>query len=160
MLDLNLNCLPSIYEETVSKHEDKLPLKLSLFETDESGTSNSSVVNVETSCNDDYFCNRRCRDVCVTYNFSILKNQRDQGYECEETPENNQENREVTMQFFPKIGEVPEDPEDPEERSMLMQQQEVQQVKKVGRRGPRPKSSQYRGVTFYRRTGRWESHIW
>ncbi|KAI3809008.1 hypothetical protein L1987_24973 [Smallanthus sonchifolius] len=28
------------------------------------------------------------------------------------------------------------------------------------RRGPRSKSSPYRGVTFYRRTGRWESHIW
>ncbi|XP_010556988.1 PREDICTED: AP2-like ethylene-responsive transcription factor SMZ [Tarenaya hassleriana] len=31
---------------------------------------------------------------------------------------------------------------------------------KKSRRGPRSKSSQYRGVTFYRRTGRWESHIW
>lgn len=31
---------------------------------------------------------------------------------------------------------------------------------KRNRRGPRSKSSQYRGVTFYRRTGRWESHIW
>ncbi|CAN1274912.1 APETALA2-like protein 2 [Linum perenne] len=31
---------------------------------------------------------------------------------------------------------------------------------KKNRRGPRSKSSQYRGVTFYRRTGRWESHIW
>ncbi|KAL9426444.1 hypothetical protein AB3S75_033262 [Citrus x aurantiifolia] len=49
----------------------------------------------------------------------------------------------------------------------LSQQQEVQiqqhshsrQMKKT-RRGPRSKSSQYRGVTFYRRTGRWESHIW
>ncbi|GMI81002.1 TARGET OF EARLY ACTIVATION TAGGED (EAT) 1, related to AP2.7 [Hibiscus trionum] len=42
------------------------------------------------------------------------------------------------------------------------QQQQVQlrqQVKK-SRRGPRSRSSQYRGVTFYRRTGRWESHIW
>ncbi|XP_074366197.1 ethylene-responsive transcription factor RAP2-7-like isoform X1 [Apium graveolens] len=28
------------------------------------------------------------------------------------------------------------------------------------RRGPRSRSSQFRGVTFYRRTGRWESHIW
>ena len=28
------------------------------------------------------------------------------------------------------------------------------------RRGPQSRSSQYRGVTFYRRTGRWESHIW
>lgn len=33
-------------------------------------------------------------------------------------------------------------------------------VKKSSRRGPRSRSSQYRGVTFYRRTGRWESHIW
>ncbi|MQL77331.1 hypothetical protein Taro_009720 [Colocasia esculenta] len=39
------------------------------------------------------------------------------------------------------------------------QQQQQQQVKK-SRRGPRSRSSQYRGVTFYRRTGRWESHIW
>ncbi|MQM19071.1 hypothetical protein Taro_052071 [Colocasia esculenta] len=30
---------------------------------------------------------------------------------------------------------------------------------KKSRRGPRSRSSQYRGVTFYRRTGRWESHI-
>nr|XP_043613618.1 AP2-like ethylene-responsive transcription factor TOE3 [Erigeron canadensis] len=38
-------------------------------------------------------------------------------------------------------------------------QQYSQQIKK-SRRGPRSRSSQYRGVTFYRRTGRWESHIW
>ncbi|CAH2060116.1 unnamed protein product [Thlaspi arvense] len=31
-------------------------------------------------------------------------------------------------------------------------------VKRI-RRGPKP-SSKYIGVTFYRRTGRWESHIW
>ncbi|XP_060192411.1 AP2-like ethylene-responsive transcription factor TOE3 isoform X2 [Lycium barbarum] len=37
--------------------------------------------------------------------------------------------------------------------------QQVQPMKK-SRRGPRSRSSQYRGVTFYRRTGRWESHIW
>ncbi|XP_073000945.1 APETALA2-like protein 3 isoform X2 [Typha latifolia] len=41
----------------------------------------------------------------------------------------------------------------------VLQQQQPQQVKK-SRRGPRSRSSQYRGVTFYRRTGRWESHIW
>lgn len=34
------------------------------------------------------------------------------------------------------------------------------QTAKKSRRGPRSRSSQYRGVTFYRRTGRWESHIW
>ncbi|XP_038902026.1 AP2-like ethylene-responsive transcription factor TOE3 isoform X2 [Benincasa hispida] len=36
----------------------------------------------------------------------------------------------------------------------------VLQPLKKSRRGPRSRSSQYRGVTFYRRTGRWESHIW
>ncbi|XP_020246610.1 AP2-like ethylene-responsive transcription factor SMZ [Asparagus officinalis] len=35
-----------------------------------------------------------------------------------------------------------------------------QQAMKRSRHGPRSRSSQYRGVTFYRRTGRWESHIW
>ncbi|XP_059293575.1 floral homeotic protein APETALA 2-like isoform X1 [Lycium ferocissimum] len=39
-------------------------------------------------------------------------------------------------------------------------QQQQQQPMKKSRRGPRSRSSQYRGVTFYRRTGRWESHIW
>lgn len=34
------------------------------------------------------------------------------------------------------------------------------QPARKNRRGPRSRSSQYRGVTFYRRTGRWESHIW
>nr|QRN75490.1 APETALA2 [Equisetum bogotense] len=33
-------------------------------------------------------------------------------------------------------------------------------VRKKSRRGPRSRSSQFRGVTFYRRTGRWEAHIW
>ncbi|GAB4848996.1 AP-2 complex subunit beta [Ancistrocladus abbreviatus] len=37
---------------------------------------------------------------------------------------------------------------------------EVAQPLKKSRRGPRSRSSQYRGVTYYRRTGRWESHIW
>ncbi|CAA6661800.1 unnamed protein product [Spirodela intermedia] len=49
-------------------------------------------------------------------------------------------------------------PEPPKVASQQQQQQQ-QQVKK-SRRGPRSRSSQYRGVTFYRRTGRWESHIW
>ncbi|XP_074580408.1 APETALA2-like protein 3 [Curcuma longa] len=44
------------------------------------------------------------------------------------------------------------------ERNSLLQRQ--QQLAKKSRRGPRSRSSQYRGVTFYRRTGRWESHIW
>ncbi|GAB4825387.1 AP-2 complex subunit beta [Ancistrocladus abbreviatus] len=46
-----------------------------------------------------------------------------------------------------------------QEVGAVQRQQQQQQVKK-SRRGPRSRSSQYRGVTFYRRTGRWESHIW
>ncbi|KMZ73152.1 AP2-like ethylene-responsive transcription factor [Zostera marina] len=46
-----------------------------------------------------------------------------------------------------------------QQRQQPPNQNQPQQVKK-SRRGPRSKSSQYRGVTFYRRTGRWESHIW
>lgn len=49
-------------------------------------------------------------------------------------------------------------PGKPAERSP--QQNQQQQPMKKSRRGPRSRSSQYRGVTFYRRTGRWESHIW
>lgn len=42
----------------------------------------------------------------------------------------------------------------------LQQQQQPPPPARKSRRGPRSRSSQYRGVTFYRRTGRWESHIW
>ncbi|KAI3852095.1 hypothetical protein MKW98_020094 [Papaver atlanticum] len=42
----------------------------------------------------------------------------------------------------------------------IQQPQPQPQPVKKSRRGPRSRSSQYRGVTFYRRTGRWESHIW
>ncbi|XP_051143360.1 floral homeotic protein APETALA 2-like isoform X2 [Andrographis paniculata] len=47
-------------------------------------------------------------------------------------------------------------------RVVQQEQHQVQrgQANKKSRRGPRSRSSQYRGVTFYRRTGRWESHIW
>ncbi|KAL8162191.1 hypothetical protein V2J09_013680 [Rumex salicifolius] len=47
----------------------------------------------------------------------------------------------------------------PEMRILQQQVIQKQQVRR-SRRGPRSRSSQYRGVTFYRRTGRWESHIW
>ncbi|XP_057983840.1 floral homeotic protein APETALA 2-like [Malania oleifera] len=47
-----------------------------------------------------------------------------------------------------------------EQRITPQLQPRVQQKVKKSRRGPRSRSSQYRGVTFYRRTGRWESHIW
>ncbi|RWV82077.1 hypothetical protein GW17_00056452 [Ensete ventricosum] len=55
----------------------------------------------------------------------------------------------------------------PTEWRVIHKQQQQQQQQpppqhqvKRSRRGPRSRSSEYRGVTFYRRTGRWESHIW
>ncbi|CAL9176554.1 unnamed protein product [Musa hybrid cultivar] len=48
----------------------------------------------------------------------------------------------------------------PQQQQQQQQPQPQQQQAKKSRRGPRSRSSQYRGVTFYRRTGRWESHIW
>ncbi|CAL9103831.1 unnamed protein product, partial [Musa acuminata var. zebrina] len=49
---------------------------------------------------------------------------------------------------------------EPEANLVLQRRQQQRQQVKKSRRGPRSRSSQYRGVTFYRRTGRWESHIW
>ncbi|KAF3433831.1 hypothetical protein FNV43_RR24934 [Rhamnella rubrinervis] len=46
------------------------------------------------------------------------------------------------------------------ELKLMQQKQQQQPPVRKSRRGPRSRSSQYRGVTFYRRTGRWESHIW
>lgn len=40
------------------------------------------------------------------------------------------------------------------------QDQPPRQKSKQSRHGPVSKSSEFRGVTFYKRTGRWESHIW
>ncbi|KAG6580581.1 APETALA2-like protein 3, partial [Cucurbita argyrosperma subsp. sororia] len=48
----------------------------------------------------------------------------------------------------------------PERRITAPPGQQQHQPMRKNRRGPRSRSSQYRGVTFYRRTGRWESHIW
>lgn len=132
------------------------------------GTSNSSVVNVEISSNaGDEEHSYSCPD--LAYNFDILK------------PSNREDDQDFrsgiveTKQLFPEIDgdsglrqqqwlDVRGDSAVDEREFMLRQQQHQQQqhrqqVRK-SRRGPRPRSSQYRGVTFYRRTGRWESHIW
>ncbi|XP_073010512.1 APETALA2-like protein 5 isoform X2 [Typha latifolia] len=63
----------------------------------------------------------------------------------------------VTHQFFPVVGAEFRDTSEP--TTTLKPALTSQPIMK-SRRGPRSRSSQYRGVTFYRRTGRWESHIW
>nr|GEW62983.1 floral homeotic protein APETALA 2-like isoform X1 [Tanacetum cinerariifolium] len=84
----------------------------------------------------------------------------------------------ITRQLFPVEAEEEEEEDEVGERSItsspissdwlnlkvLEYQQPAMMLQPLkprkNRRGPPSRSSQYRGVTFYRRTGRWESHIW
>ncbi|KAL5740711.1 hypothetical protein ACOSP7_029594 [Xanthoceras sorbifolium] len=171
MLDLNLcmvsddSSLNSI-EMVVGDKVQELSNNNNQMES--SGSFNSSVVNADTT-GDDYSSSSSDFNA-LAYSFSILNNKQ----EC-----NQSSNR--TIQFFPENGEqgqqsaaVPPptrrkewldltckevDNGGPTEQRIAVHLQPKQTGKK-SRRGPRPKSSQYRGVTYYRRTGRWESHIW
>ncbi|GMP49673.1 hypothetical protein CsSME_00016590 [Camellia sinensis var. sinensis] len=152
MLDLNLSILDNEVLANVPESSEE-----------ESGTSNSSVVNAEASSID------------------ILKVTAATTESEVEGNENRMTRSEfVTRQLFPSIGGVggltqglsssspsflrPNwvDPSLNQATSHggLAEVRVVKQQVKKSRRGPRPRSSQYRGVTFYRRTGRWESHIW
>ncbi|KAI9082829.1 hypothetical protein K1719_035159 [Acacia pycnantha] len=138
---------------------------------EDSGTSNSSVLNLEESRNEDSFA----------FVFDILKKETDCGIEDvdKETPEI------TTQSLFPVNNSDDKGRRDCDFRLGLScpksnqwlnlsfaesgvantqgesreLEQKQPQIRK-SRRGPRSRSSQYRGVTFYRRTGRWESHIW
>ncbi|XP_024638456.1 ethylene-responsive transcription factor RAP2-7 isoform X3 [Medicago truncatula] len=149
MLDLNLNDSNSTDSTQNQNHNSPMISKNFPQTVDESGTSNSSIVNAD---GDEDSCSTRD----FTLSFDILKT------------EGSNSNNVVTKEFFPvklqatsssfsmKNGSVDFSINQNEEMKIV---QAPQQVKK-SRRGPRSRSSQYRGVTFYRRTGRWESHIW
>lgn len=171
MFDLNLT-VSSVESlcDGIDAPSDKL-MELSGGQMENSGTSNSSVVNVDSSstAGDEDSCSNHRFDGCEI-SFNILKRCGGEN-ECGES-----ENRRgsLTKEFFPvnagqetlassTLGEpcldlIGSNVGFPVEQ-MIIAQQHRQQVKK-SRRGPRSRSSQYRGVTFYRRTGRWESHIW
>ncbi|CAH2069364.1 unnamed protein product [Thlaspi arvense] len=177
MLDLNLDVESA--ESTQNGRDSAAVKRVSgavLNQMDESVTSNSSVVNAEaSSCIDgeEELCSTRA----VKFQFEILKGG---GGEEEEEEEGEEERSAVmTKDFFP-VGKGDGggmsflDSSAQSSRSSVdisfqrgkqggdsapVMQPPAQPVKK-SRRGPRSKSSQYRGVTFYRRTGRWESHIW
>ncbi|XP_047311393.1 ethylene-responsive transcription factor RAP2-7-like isoform X2 [Impatiens glandulifera] len=170
MFDLNLNVL---------HEEDSMTIGEQL---DESGTSNSSIVNGESSSNagdDDSSSVQAVGGDSFTFNFDILKVG---GSECKRNSTEATRSEFVTRQLFPDGGGVTTSfssisPSSSRlhpnwidlsfnqtsavglQEAIILQQQQKPQVKK-SRRGPRSRSSQYRGVTFYRRTGRWESHIW
>uniref|UniRef100_A0A2N9IT54 AP2/ERF domain-containing protein n=1 Tax=Fagus sylvatica TaxID=28930 RepID=A0A2N9IT54_FAGSY len=189
MLDLNLNVASadSTQEADSAVFLEKFHEGSSANQMDESGTSNSSIVNADAY--DDESCSTRAAGDVYTFNFGILKVGGGEGGGTAE----NDDNVVTTKELFPVTGGghtgdfmnwqgqsssssskkswidlsfdqsggsgVPG-----EVRDIQLQQQPPSQpaqppVKK-SRRGPRSRSSQYRGVTFYRRTGRWESHIW
>ncbi|VVB16674.1 unnamed protein product [Arabis nemorensis] len=178
MLDLNLDVEST---ESTQNGRDSAALKVVsgavMNQMDESVTSNSSVVNADTSsCIDgeEELCSTRA----VKFQFEILKGGVGEDDEEERSPV-------MTKEFFPVAakgdgdGVIYLDSNAQSSRSSVdisfqrgkqggdflggdvvrVMQPPSQPVKK-SRRGPRSKSSQYRGVTFYRRTGRWESHIW
>lgn len=165
MLDLNLNA------DSATGSVDMPPVPLSASQMESSGSFNSSVANADTEDSCSYGGD------AVHYNFAILKNAGGGNgspgtgagdYGCVRT-----------IQLFPVDGVVERlhgsssgskgwldfaaKEVDHGGGGVAAEQrivpQRPQQVKK-SRRGPRSRSSQYRGVTFYRRTGRWESHIW
>ncbi|XP_038980190.1 APETALA2-like protein 1 isoform X2 [Phoenix dactylifera] len=176
MLDLNLASSGESAEEKPLPDED-------------SGTSKSSVLNAEASSNapDEDSCSTW---PAAGFQFGILKSAASAEGENEVEEEIEEDGNDasmessfITRQLFPPASPaVPERLPPPlvaassSSSSRLhwadisfrqsdipagvrVLQQQQQQVKK-SRRGPRSRSSLYRGVTFYRRTGRWESHIW
>ncbi|KAG1365705.1 APETALA2-like protein 2 [Cocos nucifera] len=159
---------------------------------EESGISNSSILNVEVCSNagDDDSCSTRFAAPAVGggFNFGGLESslaadgKEELQEDLEEEGGASAEAGFVTRQLFPPAAAVQESvqpsamvsssaPAMPGGMELSFLQgneagsaeakalQQKQQAKKT-RRGPRSRSSQYRGVTFYRRTGRWESHIW
>ena len=187
MLDLNLNVASaeSTQEYDSAAFLEKFPEGSLANQMDESGTSNSSIVNAD-AC-DDESCSTRAAGDVYTFNFDILKvgGGGGRGAEDDVVTVTTKELFPVSTGGRPNGGDLMNwqgqssssssskkswidlsfDQSGAEVRAVQLQQQPPQPppqqppVKK-SRRGPRSRSSQYRGVTFYRRTGRWESHIW
>ncbi|KAI4300225.1 hypothetical protein L6164_033624 [Bauhinia variegata] len=189
MLDLNLNVGSfDSASDSVDMGSGKI-LPLSGSQMDSSGSFNSSVVNADTPANtcEEDSCSY---GDAFAYSFGILKKNAADDGTCSEPVElprdKGEDGRKRIIQFFPtarieeagvtEFGTAQQFPgsslgkgwldfsskevsDGLELEQGMLHPKQRQQVKK-SRRGPRSRSSQYRGVTFYRRTGRWESHIW
>ncbi|KAL2345022.1 hypothetical protein Fmac_006307 [Flemingia macrophylla] len=158
MLDLNLNA------DSADDNNNHHTPPLSAAQMESSGSFNSSVVNAadtEDSCS---------FGDAVAYNFAILNTSSADDAATSAAFHLSGESSLQTIQLFPatESGDTPQgwldfSSKEAHHRAAAVPEQRIvprqPQVKK-SRRGPRSRSSQYRGVTFYRRTGRWESHIW
>lgn len=190
MLDLNLASSSestALGEKTNSKDSREV-------ERDDSGTTNSSVLNAEALSEvvDEDSCSTR---LAAAFRFGVLKspltlegeNEVEEEFEEDGTGAHQLPGM-ITKQLLPSEPLVVPDASqvavatssfsssnlhsmdlpflqaDSSADLRIQHQQKLfhqpQQQPKKSRRGPRSRSSQYRGVTFYRRTGRWESHIW
>ncbi|KAE8716420.1 AP2-like ethylene-responsive transcription factor TOE3 [Hibiscus syriacus] len=156
------------------------------YKMDSSGSFGSSVVNADTSTtggDDDSSSNAAASDT-LAFSFGILRaaQQEPENHNLEtislfpvDVEGNDGKSTEPSLKKWLDLGGSRESPVyhmdgkvGVEQRILAHQQQQQQQQQQVqlrqqvkkSRRGPRSRSSQYRGVTFYRRTGRWESHIW
>ncbi|CAN8247301.1 unnamed protein product [Cochlearia groenlandica] len=163
MLDLNLDAeSPDSTQYGGDSNADRQ-------NSDGSGTSTSSVINADVG-DEDSFSTR-----AFTLSFDILKVGGGGGGGGGE--ESTASIAAVTKELFPVSGDCGHlrDVEGSsstrnwidlsfdgygESKAPAPVQAPVPSQAKKSRRGPRSRSSQYRGVTFYRRTGRWESHIW
>ncbi|ESQ51335.1 hypothetical protein EUTSA_v10016626mg [Eutrema salsugineum] len=167
MLDLNLDADSPESTQYGDSYLDRQTSEGSGNRAEESGTSTSSVINADA---DDDSCSARA----FTLSFDILKVGSSGGDESAAASISG-----VTKEFFPVAGDCGHlrDVEGSSSRSWIDlsfdgsgHHGEMKSMApapapapvpvKKSRRGPRSRSSQYRGVTFYRRTGRWESHIW
>ncbi|XP_057981867.1 ethylene-responsive transcription factor RAP2-7-like isoform X2 [Malania oleifera] len=168
MFDLNVTAVfsaDSICDETETMMRTakvKLP-QGSGTQMDDSGTSNSSVVNVEEASNSTTVEEASNSNTSSAFSFELLEKAEDEGRGTSgriPAPEV------VTIELFPvKNGDKGSvvwefSATKPQWLNLSVPQKQQQQPVRKSRRGPRSRSSQYRGVTFYRRTGRWESHIW
>ncbi|PSS33442.1 Ethylene-responsive transcription factor RAP2-7 like [Actinidia chinensis var. chinensis] len=184
MLDLNVDAV------TVDSTRDEVATKIAvekLQDGNDSGTSNSSVVSADDAPNNIADEDSSSNQIAPSNNtsifdFDVLNKGRSTSVGriagIEDEIDRNLTPALVTRQFFP-VGDLEKIRSGSSSATSLLRPQwlnlsfpdtrggaelsniqtQKQQVKK-SRRGPRSRSSQYRGVTFYRRTGRWESHIW
>lgn len=153
MLDLNIVDIIHV-DDNSTNVQKKLQLLTSPSQISDSRTSNSSIWNPaeEDSSNNS-----------SPFIFDLLKKEKDVSQIVKE-----EKKEPITRTLFPVSADrggrlsdysMTQRMNFDEQNGHSILQQKQPQVRK-NRRGPRSRSSQYRGVTFYRRTGRWESHIW
>ncbi|XP_038992112.1 ethylene-responsive transcription factor RAP2-7-like isoform X2 [Hibiscus syriacus] len=177
MLDLNLEMVSSessCDENIIIINNNNKKKNLTLIE--DSGSSKSSIINDEdvplSNAKDEDSSN----EASPAFVFDILKKEKDD-VTIAKTVQNPSPDF-VTRQVFPVTGvktglELEFGTKDLASRPQWLNLSYVESTgeeklttapikppPRKNRRGPRSRSSQYRGVTFYRRTGRWESHIW